>query len=397
MQVARKPNKISNSFIAKVLCLVEKGTLLATVGHSESEYYGGKKPGINADIHFNDPSCIKQIATRGDIGLGEAYMSGQIETTNLPALLTMLLENVDYFEKYFHGNWLAKFITNFAHNMNKNTKVGSKNNIKKHYDLGNEFYDLWLDDTMTYSSGIFLNECDLKAAQVNKYQQILNNLPSKPQHILEIGCGWGGFAEFAAKAGHSVTAITISNEQFQYCQDRHKSSGFDKVIDTKFLDYRNLQGQYDAIVSIEMIEAVGKEYWSEYMSTINKSLKKDGIAIIQAITISDSEFEPYLKRTDFIQKYIFPGGTLPCPTKLHQVAQKNGLILSGRLQFGESYVKTLECWLKRFDSAYDNVKALGFDDEFIRMWRFYLAYCIAGFSVGRTDVSQFTYTKATGV
>jgi cyclopropane-fatty-acyl-phospholipid synthase len=276
----------------------------------------------------------------------------------------------------------------------RNTRKGSRKNIHAHYDLGNEFYRLWLDPSMTYSSALFEGEGGepLEAAQTAKYERILEQIGAKQgDSILEIGCGWGGFAETAARRGMRVTGVTISREQLDYARARLDRAGLGDRVDLRFCDYRDMEGRYDHIVSIEMIEAVGERYWPEYFAALKRHLVPGGSALVQAIVIADDFFERYRRHPDFIQTYVFPGGMLLSPASLREQCRLAGLKVAELYSFGLDYARTLETWLGRFDRVADQVAKLGFDERFRRMWRYYLAYCAAGFSTRRTDVLQAHY------
>ena len=302
---------------------------------------------------------------------------------------TMLENNLN---KYL----ILDYYIRFKHYLNENTKSKSKKNISYHYDLGNDFYKHWLDKSMTYSSAIFpSSDTDLFQAQINKYKQIAKPLNlNENSKLLEIGCGWGGFAEYAAKErGLSVTCLTISKEQIKYAQDRINAAGLQDLVTLKLQDYRDETGVYDGIASIEMFEAVGEKYWPSYFQTVHDRLKPGGQATLQIITVRDDRFEIYRKSVDFIQKYIFPGGMLPSPLVLSKQAQEAGLKVVKSVEFGESYSETLRRWHDTFNDKWDQVLAMGFDDRFRRMWNFYLTSCAATFHYGNCDVTQITISK----
>jgi cyclopropane-fatty-acyl-phospholipid synthase len=337
-----------------------------------------------AHIKIKDVKMIDECLIGGDVAFGEAYINDKWESRKLADLLLFLVLNSDVLEHFFHAHKIKMFFLFLQAILRKNTHDGSKKNIEYHYDLGNDFYKFWLDETMTYSSGFFAGEnCDLKTAQKNKYQRILSKLNDK-KNILEIGCGWGGFATEAALQGYDVTGLTLSKEQKKYAENL----GI-KNFAIKLQDYRNEKGKYDNIVSIEMFEAVGKEYWDVYFKTIKNCLNKGGKAIIQTITIDDRVFLGYKDRVDFIQKHIFPGGVLPSKSEFIKLAKANGLEVVEAFEFGLDYQKTLLLWLDNFNQAKSKIIKLGFDEKFIRKWQFYLAYCAAGFGAKRTDVVQF--------
>jgi len=345
-----------------------------------------------AEITIKDFNFINDVICGGDIALGEGYIKGLWDSSNLSDLLSFFTLNADILEDFFH-NQKFKTLLLFLHGFfRKNSKRGSKKNITAHYDLGNEFYQLWLDESMTYSSALFDNKnLSLHEAQINKYQNILDKL--NRGSILEIGCGWGGFAEMAAQNNHQITCLTISQKQHDFARQRMIEKGLGNLAKIKLQDYRNPEEIYDNIVSIEMFEAVGKQYWEQYFEVVANRLKASGKAVLQIITIDEKVFKDYINRVDFIQKHIFPGGVLPAKSNIYELAKKYNLQLVGETSFGLDYAKTLEIWLKNFDEKYVEIKNLGFDDEFIRKWRFYLCYCIAGFKAYRCDVVQFELKK----
>jgi cyclopropane-fatty-acyl-phospholipid synthase len=309
----------------------------------------------------------------------------------------LFARNREGLEAVIYGNWLGKLVYLVKHALNRNSRKGSRRNIHAHYDIGNSFYQLWLDPSMTYSSALFAgHEQSLQQAQQAKYARLLQEaLPESdaPAHLLEIGCGWGGFAELAARAGHQVHGITLSTEQLAYARQRMDQAGLAERARLSLTDYRDTQGQYDAVVSVEMFEAVGQTYWPSYFRTVAQRLKPGGRAAIQTITIADPLFDAYRRSTDFIQQYIFPGGMLPSPSAFAREAQRAGLRVVNTLSFGLDYARTLALWRKAFHQALPEVRAQGFDERFIRTWDFYLAYCEAGFASQNTDVLQITLVK----
>jgi cyclopropane-fatty-acyl-phospholipid synthase len=372
----------------QALSNIEKGSILIDLPNNEQKKYQAPKNGYNCDIKINNIDALSQIIRSGDVGLGESYINNQWQTSDLANLLCFLTDNSNILEKYFHANKFQSIILFLTTFLNKNSKNGSKKNISFHYDLGNEFYELWLDESMTYSSALFNNKnISLKEGQYNKYNNILEKLSNKD--ILEIGCGWGGFAIEAAKKNFSIKCLTLSKKQQQYAKNKISSLAYNNQINIVLQDYRDEQGIYDNIVSIEMFEAVGQEYWSDYFNTLKRCLKKQGRAVLQIITIDDKVFKQYINRTDFIQKYIFPGGVLPSKEIIRNLCKDNNLKIISEHSFGHDYVKTLKLWLDNFDSKEEEIIELGFSHNFIKKWRFYLCYCIAGFSSTRTDVVQF--------
>jgi cyclopropane-fatty-acyl-phospholipid synthase len=360
------------------------GSISITMPDGTRQDFSGKENGPKADLVINDSRAISHFIKRGDIGFAESYRDGWWDSKDLTSLFLFGLKNEEVFDRYIYGSFLARIASRFIYLFNRNTINGSKKNIHAHYDLGNDFYQLWLDPSMTYSSAIFADESqDLTSAQHQKYDRIIERLNSSGT-LLEIGCGWGGFAERALiKRDYSIKGITISKEQYEYANNRLKG---DAVISIE--DYRVQKGKYDQIVSIEMFEAVGEQFWSTYFSQIKSLLSVKGKALIQTILIKDKYFERYRKGGDPIRTFIFPGGMLPSPERFVQESNKVGLAVTDEFAFGKDYALTLTHWLNSFEQKLESVKALGFDDKFIRMWRFYLTCCIASFTSGRTDVMQ---------
>ena len=333
----------------------------------------------------------------GDIGFAESFVAGDWSTPDLPALLTLFIANRDEVESLVYGTWWGSLLHRAKHLLNRNSRRGSQKNIHAHYDLGNEFYRLWLDPTMNYSSAWFEGDRngDMAQAQWAKVRRVLTECGVKPgDRVLEIGCGWGALAECAARDfGAEVTGVTLSSEQLAWAQQRLADAGL--AGNLRYQDYRELgrgvaDPKFDAIASIEMFEAVGREYWPSFFATLNAQLKPGGKACIQSITIRDDLFERYVRSTDFIQQYIFPGGLLPSPSAFRAAAAAAGLRVVNELAFGEDYAETLRRWRERFLAADGPVRKLGFDTRFMRIWEFYLGYCEAAFATGNTSVMQFT-------
>ncbi len=372
------------------LARVRYGELRLTAPDGKTSHFIGKEEGPRADITIRDWKVMRNILSRGDVGLGEDYIEGLWDTGDLVKLLTFATLNAGELERYFHGNFFCRLLYALTYWRRRNTRKGSRRNIQAHYDVGNEFYALWLDQTMTYSAALFEGESErpLEQAQRAKYRRILEKLGPEQRHILEIGCGWGAFAEIAAGCGHSVRSLTISPAQHAFALERLRQWRECNKVDVHLEDYRDTGGLFDAIVSIEMFEAVGERFWPDYFQKIRQSLKKGGKAIIQTITIADHEFEGYRKRGDFIRHYTFPGGMLPSVARFREEAHIAGLKCKEIFSFGQDYAHTLMHWLHRFESRRDAIMALGYDEAFIRNWRFYLAYCIAAFTAGRTNVVQ---------
>ena len=353
---------------------------------------GDKNSKIRADIRINDWALLDLVVSKGDIGFGEGYIKGLFTTKNIADLLLFISLNQKELEPLFHSNILYSVFFGIKNLFKINSIKGSKKNIEYHYDLGNDFYSLWLDKTMSYSSGIFYKEECLLKSQGNKYQRILEQINQNGSDILEIGCGWGGFINEAHNKGYNVRGLTLSNEQKLYGEKLIKDKKLNAHIALQ--DYRMEQGKFDNIVSIEMFEAVGKKYWDDYFIKIKECLKVDGRAVVQTITIGDEFYKKYLKTSDYIREYIFPGGFLPSPSIFNKLAKKHGLHVVDEFGFGESYAKTLLKWLDNFNVTQSKILNLGYNQEFIRKWQFYLAYCAAGFNSKRTDVIQYSLTHA---
>lgn len=354
------------------------------------------EPGPTARLDVRHPALFSRIARDGELGFSEAYLDGWWDSPDLQTLLDVLLTLDLWIEREHPAAGLLRLWQQFNHWLNRNTRRQAKRNIAAHYDLGNAFYARWLDETMTYSSALFETPSEpLAQAQTRKYASVCDRIGLRPGgSVLEIGCGWGGFAEYAAGVrGAKVTGLTISREQHDFAQARMQKAGLNDRVEIVLRDYRDERGSYDGIASIEMFEAVGEKYWPVYFSTIRDRLKPGASATIQVITIPDRMFPTYRKTVDFIQKYIFPGGMLPSPAALREQIARAGLADGGTITFGQSYSETLRRWLSAFESAWSEIQPLGFDDRFRRMWRFYLASCAAAFRTGTTDVAQVTMRR----
>ncbi|MDI1302927.1 MAG: cyclopropane-fatty-acyl-phospholipid synthase [bacterium] len=381
----------------KIMESIRVGSMELLTPEGERLQFNGDSSGPNAHLEINDWSACSDILKSGDIGVAEAYRDHKIETPDLLSVLLLALANQDILEKTLHGSFWGTLLYRLRHLMNRNTRQGSQKNIHAHYDIGNTFYRLWLDSSMTYSAAIFQQENQsLLDAQHAKYDRLLDLLEVKRgDHVLEIGCGWGAFAERAAERGCYVTGISLSKEQLVWARERVKGTTAEGRTHFVYQDYRDISGQYDAIVSIEMLEAVGQNYWPEYFRKIKDSLKPGGKAALQSITIADDRFDDYQRGTDFIQQYIFPGGMLPSPEILDRETGKAGLALEDIHFFGLDYARTLRAWRENFEAHLEEVRAQGFDDAFTRLWRFYLCYCEAGFLTKRTDVCQLLLSSRT--
>ena len=356
----------------------------------------GSKPGPVAEVTINNPDVFARLVREGDLGFCDAYLDGWWTTPDLQAFMDFIHADNDDMYDGFPGMALVRAWEKARFWFQSNTKRQALKNISYHYDLGNDFYSLWLDDTMTYSSALFkTSQESLEKAQIAKYASMVDQMGVKPgDHVLEIGCGWGGFAEYAAKErGLKVTGLTISKEQLEYAQKRIKSKGLSDKVNFKLQDYRDETGVYDGVASIEMFEAVGEKYWPVYFDKIKQCLKPGKQATLQIITIQDARWDVYRKSVDFIQKYIFPGGMLPSPSVLRQEIHRAGLSVQHSIEFGKSYSQTLRRWFEVFNNKWDNISAMGFDDRFRRMWNFYLTSCAATFESGNCDVTQITLQK----
>lgn len=394
-QIAALRAPASAKAIFFALLQVKGGAIAATLPDGRTMLFGDAAlPPIAFSV--NDYAFARRVLSSGDIGFAEGLMAGEWESADLPALLTLLADNVERFTRLLEGGPLGKAMNWWRHLSRENTRAGSRRNILAHYDLGNRFYEAWLDRTMTYSSARFEETTDLEAGQIAKYAALADHLDLKPgEHVLEIGCGWGGFAEYAARErGARVTGITISDEQLAYAQARMERAGLADKVTIIRCDYRDIQGTFDKVASIEMFEAVGEKYWSAYFGKIADVLKPGGRAALQIITIRDELFDKYRRRADFIQRYVFPGGMLASIERLQEETAKAGLAWRKADAFGESYADTLHEWAERFASKWDDIRAMGFDERFRRLWLFYLGYCEAGFRTGRTDVVQLALAKA---
>lgn len=375
----------------RVLERLEHGRLTIELPDGTTRTFAGASPGPDARLAIRDWKAVGVMLRRSDVGIGECWRDGLVATPDMTAFLLVCLANERALSEVFYGNPLVAFMLRVAHALRPNTRAGAKKNIHAHYDLGNDFYSLWLDATMSYSSALFTQpEEPLERAQDAKYERILRELEVEAgHHVLEIGCGWGGFAEYAARTrGCRVTGITISRAQLEYARERIRRAGLEAFVELRFCDYRDLAGEHDRVVSIEMFEAVGERYWPGYFQAVRKALKPGGRAAIQAITIDESIFERYRATSDFIREYIFPGGMLAPVERFARCAGEAGLSAGVPYLFGRDYAETLRRWRQAIDAREAEVRALGFDDAFLALWRFYLHYCEAGFEAGRIDVMQ---------
>ena len=382
---------IARTFYA-LMRRLDSGVLTFTSPEGVTTQFKGVHEGPHADLRFADWGVARVALKSAEIGLAECYRDGRLFTGHLTQFLELCVANQRALESIFYGKPLIALFFRIKHLLRANTKARAKKNIHAHYDLSNDFYKLWLDETMTYSSALFEGDFHqpLETAQAAKYERILQVLkPKAGETILEIGCGWGGFAEHAAKTrGVKVTGITLSNAQLQFAQARMKAAKLDSLVDLRLIDYRDVQGQWDYVVSIEMFEAVGERFWPTYFETVHNRLKPNGRAVIQAITIEESAFDRYRATSDFIREYIFPGGMLAPVERFVADAKRAHFSAEEPYRFGLDYAETLKIWLARVNAKVADIKPLGFDDKFLQLWRFYLCYCEAGFRTGRTDVMQ---------
>jgi cyclopropane-fatty-acyl-phospholipid synthase len=387
--------------IVKMLQKLSIGSLTVRFPDGQSQRFGQGAP--HAEIVLANWKVCEAALKRGDIGFGETYIAGDWTTPDLLSLMNVMIANRNSIEAIIYGTWWGRMLYRVRHLMRRNTRTGSKRNIHAHYDIGNTFYQLWLDASMTYSSALFNDGLDaanasarddfnaLPAAQRLKYERVLDQLDLQPgARVLEIGCGWGGFAETAARRGLNVTGLTLSREQLELADQRLRQSGLDHLAKVELRDYRDVQGRYDGVASIEMFEAVGEPYWAGYFACVKRCLKPGGRATIQTITIAEHLFADYRKSSDFIQQYIFPGGMLPSNSAFIAAARTAGLRVVDQFSFGQDYARTLAAWLTQFAERERDVRENGFDTAFVRTWSFYLAYCSAAFRFNNTDVMQFT-------
>ncbi len=393
--VLPKAAPASAKIILKVLAQLRHGALLLTLPDGTCLHYGDHS--FPASLVLKNWNLFAATLRSGDIGFAETYIAGDWTTPDLTSLIELLIRNRPALETLVYGSWIGGLVYRIKHWLNRNNKSGSRKNIHAHYDIGNDFYRLWLDPSMTYSSALFPaeNRQDLQAAQLGKYRRILSQLQVQAgQTVLEIGCGWGGFAELAARESSvRVHGLTLSEQQLNYAQKRMLDAGLSEHVELRLCDYRDSHGQYDAIASIEMFEAVGEQYWASYFATLARNLKPQGRACIQTIVIHDDLFERYRTGTDFIQQYIFPGGMLPSPGRFRSLAQQYGFAVEDEFCFGIDYADTLVAWRQAFHAKLDQVRAQGYDQRFIHTWEFYLCYCEAAFRAGNTDVMHFTLLK----
>lgn len=375
---------------------LERGRLDVTMPDGKSYRFQGRDAGPEAVMIVHDLGFARRLASGGEVGIAEAFLKGEWESPNLTRFLELFCVNQPVIQKLLDGKPLIRLLQIARHWLNRNTRAGSRRNIHAHYDLGNRFYSAWLDKTMTYSSALFTGtDTDLVNGQNAKYRALASEIGIRPEHhVLEIGCGWGGFAEFVARDfGCRVTGLTISQEQYDFARQRIQAAGLSDRVEIKMLDYRDEKGMFDRIASIEMFEAVGEEYWPAYFRQLRDRLKPGGVAGLQVITIQEALFKGYRRELDFIRRYVFPGGMLPTPTIMRDMGIEHGFSLSAERVFGHDYAVTLAHWRDRFRSAWPQLIPLGFDEQFRRLWEYYLSYCEAGFRAGTIDVRQMVFSK----
>jgi cyclopropane-fatty-acyl-phospholipid synthase len=376
---------------------MRRGSIEVQLPDGRKLLFEGAESGPAAKMVVHDFGFAWRLLRGGDLGIAESYLRGEWETPNLTEFLYLFCVNVEMMQAILRGKPLVRWAQLFQHWLNRNTRRQARKNIHAHYDLGNEFYRAWLDPTMTYSSALFdQDSTDLSVAQLRKYESLAQQIGLKPgQNVLEIGCGWGGFAEYAAKThGANVTGLTISKEQHDYARKRLFEAGLADKVAIKMQDYRDETGIYDRIVSIEMIEAVGEQFWPDFFRQMRDRLAAGGIAGIQAITIQERFFLNYRREIDYIRRYVFPGGMLPSPAILKSLGVRFGIPLVGEKVFGDDYARTLSVWRDRFRDAWPSLVPLGFDERFRRLWEYYLAYCEAGFRSRNIDVRQMIFAKS---
>ncbi len=380
----------------QVCARLANGGLTVCTPDGRTLIFEGSNPGPRATLLIKDYRFARRILRSGDLGVAEGFLRGEWDSPDLPAFLELFSANADHVNGYLMAKPLYRALQSFRHWLNRNTKRRARRNIEAHYDLGNRFYEQWLDRSMTYSSALFEGtDGELQAGQNRKYEALARSTGMRPgDHVLEIGCGWGGFAEFAAKEiGCRVTGLTISPSQLEYARKRIFEAGLADKVDLKLEDYRDERGVYDRIASIEMFEAVGEQWWPTFFRQMRERLKPGGAAGVQVITIQDRYFESYKNEVDFIQHYIFPGGMLPSPRVPHELAKSSGLTVASERIFGLDYAETLAEWRRRFRAAWPTIQTQGFDERFRKLWEYYLSYCEAGFRSGNIDVRQLVFAR----
>lgn len=398
-QVQQSESWLARRYLSKVLSHLPKleyGTLSLMLPSGQELQFGEAAPGEpRAEVRLNSLKPLSRLLRSGSVGWAESYMAGEWDSPDLTALIRWGAGNEHQMTEIVNGRPILNLFNRLIHRARSNTRSGSRKNIAYHYDLGNDFYQLWLDPSMTYSSALYDKTNDLHEAQLIKYRRICQMLKIQPgESVLEIGCGWGGFAELAASEfGARVTGITLSKEQLAFAKQRIERSGLSQRVEFHLIDYRDISGQYDHVVSIEMFEAVGEEHWPTYFNQVKQLLKPGASALLQIITIANERFDSYRKAADFIQKYIFPGGMLPSPEALEREFARAGLRFDDSLFFGKDYARTLANWRHAFLAQWPRIQAQGFDERFRRMWLYYLCYCEGGFEEQSIDVGLFKITR----
>ena len=373
-----------------------RGRLLAVTPDGAERLFRGMEPGPRAELHIAHPRLYRRLLTGGDVAFAEAYLDGDWDSPDLTALIEWGAVNEAAFGASLRGGALARSLRRAAHLFRPNSRGGARRNIAEHYDLGNRFYGCWLDRSMTYSAALFDGpDGDLERAQLHKFRRLAALAGVEAgHHLLEVGCGWGGFALWAAREiGCRVTAVTISRAQHDFAAQRVRAAGLADRVEVRLQDYRDLEGRFDSVVSIEMLEAVGEPYWPRYFGLLRERLKPGGRAALQVITIDDAYFQAYRRDADFIQRHVFPGGMLPSPSALRREVEGAGLVWREDHWHGADYARTLALWHGAFEDAWPRIRDLGFDERFRRLWRYYLAYCEAGFNVGRIDLLQLGLSR----